>query len=338
MSGRYNGCYMRSFKILPVVSLSRISSLSRDGLKRLEWIDWYYCHGKNAERTCRHFSLSKSVFYRWLNRFNKYNLKTLEFDTHTRRPDHLRKMTTPREVISLVCKIREDDPEKSKYEIQAELRQLHGVKLGYNTIQKIINRDPKLAILKKKVRRYRNHKIDRIPASYDLKDKDLGSLIQVDTKHYYVLGERYYIFAAVDCKSRYAYTYAYTRISSNSAQDFLERVKAYFPFPMSAINTDNGSEYLLYFHKLTTDLGIPHYFSKPQTPTMNSRVERLIQTLEYEFLNYQNICPEISDLRDMCEKFNTKYNQHRYHRALHYQTPQMYVKTYQEKGGQPFSI
>jgi len=338
MSGRYNGCYIRSFKILPVVSLSRISILSRDALKRLEWIDWYYCHGNNAEGTCRHFSLSKSVFYRWLNRFDKYNLKTLEFDTKTRRPERLRQMTTPREVIRLVCQIREGDPEKSKYEIQAELRQIHGVKLGYNTVQKIINRDPKLAILKKKVKRYRNHKIDRIPAAYDLKNKDLGSLIQVDTKHYYVLGERYYIFAAVDCKSRYAYTYAYTRISSSSAQDFLTRVKAYFPFPMLAINTDNGSEYLLYFHKLTKDLGIPHYFSRPQTPTMNSRVERLIQTLEYEFLNYQTICPEISDLRQMCERFNTKYNQQRYHRALNYQTPQMYVKTYQEKGGQPFSI
>ena len=329
---------MRGFKILPVMSLSRISTLSRDGLKRLEWIDWYYTHEKNAEGTCRHFSLSKSVFYRWLNRFDKYNLATLEFDTQTRRPEHLRKMTTPREVISLVCQIRKDDPEKSKYEIQAELREIHGVTLGYNTVQKIINRDPRLAILKKKIKRHKNHKIDRMPAAYDLKDRDVGSLVQVDTKHYYVLGERYYIFAAVDCKSRYAYTYAYTRISSSSAQDFLTRVKAYFPFPMSAINTDNGSEYLLYFHKLTKDLGIPHYFSRPRTPTMNSRVERLIQTLEYEFLNYQTISPEISQVREMCEKFNTKYNQQRYHRALNYQTPRMYVKTYLQKGGQPFSI
>src|SRR3989338_6477382 len=123
MSGRYNGCYMRSFKILPVVSLSRVKELSREALRRLEWIDWYFTHEKNAEATCRHFSVSKSVFYRWLNRFNKHRLSTLEFDTRTRRPNHVRKMTTLQSTIELVCAIRQADPEKSKYEIQAELRQ-----------------------------------------------------------------------------------------------------------------------------------------------------------------------------------------------------------------------
>src|SRR3989338_10300762 len=140
MSGRYNGCYMRSFKILPVVSLSRVKELSREALRRLEWIDWYFTHEKNAEATCRHFSISKSVFYRWLPRFNKFNLSSLEFNTALRKPHHLREMTTPKEVIDLIYQIRASDLEKSKYEIQAELKDLHGVSIGYNTIQKIINK------------------------------------------------------------------------------------------------------------------------------------------------------------------------------------------------------
>jgi len=337
--GRYNGCYMRSFKILPVVSLSRVATLSKDALRRLEWMDWYFIHGQNAESTCRHFSLSKSVFYRWLHRFNKYNLSTLEFDTATRRPLHTRQMTTPQSTTQLVCDIRSADPEKSKYEIQAELRQKYGIKIGYNTIQKIINRHAYLLAGSKRYRtKSRKYKIARVRAAWELKDKALGSLVQVDTKHLYILGIRFYVFAAVDCKSRYAYTYAYTSISSRSAQDFLSRVQSHFPFPVAAINTDNGSEYLLYFHRLTESLGIPHYFSRPRTPTMNSRVERLIQTLEYEFLAYQELLPEIAQVRKLCEHFNTKYNQERYHRALKYQTPYQYVTLHQEKGVQSFSI
>lgn len=330
---------MRSFKILPISSLSRLSELSKTALRRLEWMDWYFSHDRNAERTCRHFSLSKSVFYRWLNRFNKHKLSTLEFDTRTRRPNRVRQMTTPPETIRLVCDIRQADPEKSKYEIQAELKQKYGISIGYNTIQKVINRHTYLTVGSKRYRtKSRKYKIARIKAAWNLKDRSLGSLVQVDTKHLYILGTRFYVFAAVDCKSRYAYTYAYTTISSKSARDFLSRVKTYFPFPLEAINTDNGGEYLLYFHHLTQEMDIPHYFSRPHTPTMNSRVERLIQTLEYEFLAYQELVPEIAKVRQLCERFNTKYNQERYHRALNYQTPGQYVTLYQEKGGQPFSI
>ena len=138
MSGRYNGAYMRAFKILPAFVIQS-ASLSKDALRRLTWVDWYSSHGKNAEATCRHFGLSKSVFYRWLNRFNPHNLRSLEFDPATRKPYRLRQMTTPQVVIDQVVTIRREDPEKSKYEIQAELRD-QGIVLGYNTIQKIINR------------------------------------------------------------------------------------------------------------------------------------------------------------------------------------------------------
>src|SRR3989344_2956130 len=111
---------MRAFKILPVEMKVKDFNLSKDALKRLTWMDWYFTHGKNAEATCRHFSISKSVFYRWLPRFSQYNLATLE--GNSTKPHHLREMTTPKEVVNLVSTIRGDDLEKSKYEIQAELK------------------------------------------------------------------------------------------------------------------------------------------------------------------------------------------------------------------------
>lgn len=331
MRGKYNGSKMRAYKYFPSIKI-KLSKLSKEAQQRLYWMDWYMSHGKNAELTCRHFGISKSVFYRWKNRFNKHDLSTLEGESS--RPHTVRSMTTPKGIIDQVITIRREDPEKSKYEIQAELKE-KGVVIGYNTIQKIINRHIFLKNTQhvKKVHRHRVYKIARMRAAKELKDKGLGTLVQIDTKHFYVLGQRYYIFAAIDCKSRYAYTYCYQTISSKSAEDFLQRVTGYFPFRISAVNTDNGSEYLKYFHALCEQRGIPHYFSYPHTPQMNSRVERLIQTLEYEFLNYQDALPEISEVRRLCEEFNTKYNQKRYHQALHYQTPQSYVTNYLQKGG-----
>ena len=331
---------MRAFNILPVPVI-QAASLSKDALRRLIWIDWYFTYGRNAEKTCRHFGIAKSVFYRWFNRFNRSNLKTLEFDTKTRRPHNVREMTTPLWIQTRIYEIRLNDLEKSKYEIQAELKD-EGVIIGRKCIQKVINRHPELLNIqhKKKLKKYRNHKIARIKAAIELREKDLGSLVQVDTKHFYVLGRKFYIFSAIDCKSRYGFIYCYRSISSASGKDFIRRVREYFPFPIQAINTDNGSEYLLNFHKEIEAWGIPHFFTNPHCPKQNGRGERFHQTAEYEYFNYQeDLLDNLEMINVRCMLFNTKYNTKRYHAAIGYKTPQKYVSILlQKRGGQPFSI
>jgi transposase InsO family protein len=331
---------MRHYNILPVNTI-RSASLSKDALKRLWWMDWYQTHGTNAEATCRHFGISKSVFYRWKNKYNPANLKSLEFDTRTRKPKNTREMTTPFWIQERVYNIRLDDLEKSKYEIQEELKR-EGVIVGQSAIQKVINRHSELLNTQhwKKVRKHRNYKIARIRAAVELREKDLGSLVQIDTKYFYVLGKKFYIFTAIDSMSRYGFLWCYRTISSVSGRDFLTRVKEYFPFPIQAVNTDNGSEYLLEFHKQLVAWGIPHYFTSPHCPKQNGRVERLHQTAEYEYFNYQeDLLDDLEMINGYCMKFNTKYNTKRFHRSLGYKTPEECVILHlATKGGQPFSI
>lgn len=322
---------MRAFKILPKTVRAQVVSLSFDARRRLEWMDWYMSHGQNARLACRHFGLSPDTFYLWKNRFNKYNLSSLEFNTKTRRPHKLREMTTNPSTLKLIYEIRLEDARKSKYEIQEELKRA-GIKVSTKVIQKVINRHFELRNPEhqKRVQKHRNYKIARVRASRELKEKDLGSLIQIDTKHLYILGQRFYIFVAIDCKSRYGFAWAYKTASSVSAADFLLKVLDYFPFSIKSINTDNGGEYLLNFHNLCEQLSITHYFSHPHTPKMNSRVERLIKTLEYEFLHYRELLPELEEVRSICQEFNTYYNQERFNQALKYQTPQEFVLSYQK--------
>src|SRR3989337_1692204 len=95
MKGLYNGSYMRAFKILPR-NVIMAANLSKAALKRLSWFDWYHAHEKNISLTCRYFGISRDTFYLWKKRFNPRYLQSLEFDPKTRRPRHVREMTTPR--------------------------------------------------------------------------------------------------------------------------------------------------------------------------------------------------------------------------------------------------
>ena len=185
---------MRAYNIVPWEQI-RAVSLSRKAQKRLVWIDWYHNHGKKVRLTLRHFTLSPDVFYRWLKRFEAKGLLGLEDDKKTRRPNKVRKMTTRATTIDRIKSIRILDLEKSKYEIQAELAD-EGIFCGTTTIQKVINRNPSLLNVQhhKRVRKHRNYKIARIKAARELREKDLGSLVQVDTKYFYVLGHKFYIF------------------------------------------------------------------------------------------------------------------------------------------------
>ncbi len=153
------------------------------------------------------------------------------------------------------------------------------------------------------------------------------------------MNKKFYLFSAIDCKSRYAFVYCYKTISSTSGKDFLEKVKAYFPFSIQAVNTDNGSD-LLEFHKLLVSWQVPHYFTDPHCPKQNGRVERLHQTAEYEYFNYQeDLLDELEMINDRCMEFNEKYNTKRFHRSLGYKTPLEAVLEYQQKKGVlPFSI
>lgn len=331
---------MRHYSILPMPVI-QTAGLSKDALKRLSWIDWYFTHGKNAELTCRHFGISKSVFYRWFNRYNPRSLQTLEFDTKTRRPHSIREMTTSPEILRRIYEVRFEDRRKSKYEIHEELKR-EGALVSHKVIQKVINRHQELqnTQYKRKHKKRMRLKIARVKAARELREKSLGSLVQMDTKYLYILGHKFYVFAAIDCKSRFAFIYAYTTISSASGKDFLKRVKAYFPFEIHAVNTDNGSEYLKEFHEeLEQNWKVPHYFTDPHCPKQNGRVERLHQTTEYEYFDFADTLPSLEEVRNHCMLFNTWYNTKRFHQSLNYQTPMEVVqKSMQQKGGQPFSI
>jgi hypothetical protein len=339
MNGRYN-VPMKAYKILPgCISLSRIRALSPKAKRRLEFLDYCHAHKGNISLTVRHFGISFETFYTWKARFNPYNLSSLE--SKSTRPINVREPETPPNIEDIVVSIRREDIEKSKYEISEELKR-ENIFISPSCVQDIINRKaknfPELinTNYRKRVKRYKNYNIARIKAVRELKDSIPGALVQIDTKHLYVLGRRFFQFSAIDCKTRLSYFSVFKTGSSLNAAVFLQELVKYFPFKITAIQTDNGAEYLLNFHNACSDAGITHYFTYPNCPKQNGRVERVIQTSEYEFwLHQEDLLPNLLMLNDKAGIWNIKYNTKRLNMAIGYKTPVEYLESfgYIFKGG-----
>ncbi|MBN2218767.1 MAG: transposase [Kosmotogaceae bacterium] len=327
---------MRSKTILPGTRrLSRFLEISPEAKRRLKWFDWYRSHGGNTRLTCRHFGISPDTFYRWKRRYQPYFPKTLE--SYSRRPHHYRQSRIPKETVDLVTKLRKEEMGLSKYKLSQILVRDYGIRLSPSSVNRILLSKGliKEANVSRDIRRRKriNYVIPRVRASKQLRYKQPGWLVQLDTKHLTVLGRRFYQFTAVDCYSRLSFSQAYTTISSSCAKDFLNRLTLYFPFRIKAIQTDNGSEYLLYFHKECLRRKITHYFSHPHTPKDNALAERMIQTTVYElWLFDETLIPELGYLNQKLSVWVGRYNTYRPHQALNYLTPMAYYQQYLKKG------
>jgi transposase InsO family protein len=159
----------------------------------------------------------------------------------------------------------------------------------------------------------------------DKKPTKPGELVQIDTKHEYVNGRKVYIFVAKDVKTRISFTFAYDRLNSKNAKDFLEKLINVMPFEIKGIQTDNGSEFLGEFTKALKKKDIKHYFNYPRYPKGQAYVERM-RTLQEEFVMYY----EDYELEDIYE-FNKKmmeymlwYNIERPHHSLNKKSPLQY--------------
>jgi putative transposase len=92
-------------------SLVRQGTISKDAARRLRWFD-YQAQCGNVWKTCRYFGITPQTFFRWKNRFDPYDLTTLE--SGSSRPHHVREAQTPARVVERVLKLRLQYPRWGK--------------------------------------------------------------------------------------------------------------------------------------------------------------------------------------------------------------------------------
>ena len=307
------------------VSLSRIpAGLSREAKVRVKWFDYHRECG-NASETCRHFGIARNTFHKWKRRYMPHLLASLE--DRSRRPRKLRSSKIPMEQVSLVKNLRTRYPYYSKYKLAVILKRDHGVMLSPSTVGRIITKydlffKPKYPAKKKRYVARRAIERKHLPVDYGIAKP--GDLIESDMKHLPFLGKRRYAFVAIDCAGKGATIKVASSPSSSQNARLVSHAQRTFPFPIRAWENDNGPENLKEFHEKLAEEKIPQYFAYPYCPDDKPFVERLIGTMEREFIQQGNLVSSVEEQQKRIDAWLDEYHNFRPHQSLGYLTPNEY--------------
>jgi putative transposase len=316
--------------ILPgAVRLARIQSLSKSKLvkNRLKWID-YYLKIKNARLVCRHFGICPSLFYKWLKRFKHLGIKGLE--NSSKKPMRFRQSKIPIKHIDIVRRLRILNPCFSKYKLRFILLRDYSIDLSYSTVGRII-KDYDLFFKHKYKSKKERYKYNRNRLPKDFKVSNPGDLVQSDTKHISFFGPKRYFYVITDCMTKITSIRVSSSISSRQSQLAFECARKHFPYKIKNSQNDNGSENLKELRNYLKEKEINQYFIRPRTPKDNSFVERMIGTIEREFIQQGNLTFDIKEQQELIDKWLNKYHTYRPHQSLNYLTPYEYYEKIKNK-------
>jgi transposase InsO family protein len=292
--------------------------LTREVKVRLSWIE-YYKKVQNVSKTCRYFGISRTTFYKWFRRYEKYGLRGLVDRPKT--PIRKRIPTIRRKYELEVVKLRNENPTWSKEKIARYLEKEKGIKLSPSTVYRVLKAFRLIERTKSIKQKTKQHNKDRRRTKTGLRARYPGEVVQIDLKHLVLRGVTYYQYTAIDKYSRLVFAEVYEKKTSRNTKLFIQEAMKYFGFGISKIQTDNGTEFMGEFEGYLREIGIEHYYSYPRTPKTNANVERVIRTIEEELWFIEGTEYPIDYLNNLLRKYIEKYNFVRPHYALGYMTP-----------------
>jgi len=154
--------------------------------------------------------------------------------------------------------------------------------------------------------------------------------------------EKAYLFVSIDRATRLVYLALKANKNAKSAVTFLNEAKAFYPYPITKLLTDNGKEFTDRFtngrkepsgnHKFDVECKkhqIEHRLTRPYTPKTNGMVERfngrIAEILRHNhFDNYEKLAQTL-------EYYLRCYNFFNKQKSLGYKTPIEKVKDWYEK-------
>jgi len=312
-------------------NLVRQGTISPEAVRKLRWMD-HYAKKRNARLTCRHFNISPKTFYRWLNRFDPYDLTTLEEES--RRPRHVRQSQTPAAVVEAILELRNQYPRWGKKKLVVLLAR-KGLKVSASTVGRVMNRlkargvlvEPVNVTQAKLARKRRRKPRYAIRKPKDYRIEAPGDLVEVDTLQIKLVpNEIRYQFSARDVVCRFDVIRAYKRQTSLKAAHFLHYLRKKFPYPIKAIQIDGGSEFMDQFEEACRSKQIPLFVLPPKSPKLNGHVERSNRTHREEFYEVYDVDLDLEAHNRQLVQWQHVYNYIRPHESLDYLTPYQYYR------------
>jgi putative transposase len=304
--------------------------LSRDGRRRLAMVDWHAAHGRNVSLTARHFGVSRPTVYRWLGRFERLHLETLE--DRSSAPRRRRRPSWTVDQVEAVRAMRERYPRWGKAKLRILLRR-DGLELSVSMVGRILGylarrgvlREPASRRIGVRQRRWRRPYAVRRPSDWAIERP--GDLVELDTLDIRPPGVTHPFkqFTARDRVSRWDTVELRRNALARTAAGVLDALEARMPFAVRAISIDNGSEFMAEFEAACQARAIRLFVLPPRSPKLHGTVERANRTHTEEFYEVTDAAPELEALQAGLAAWELCYNTVRPHQALGYLTPAEYL-------------
>lgn len=299
---------------------------SAEAKRRLLVVNWYEEHGGNARLTARRFGRSPDTICRWAKRHREHGVGGLE--TGSRRPRNVRQPLTPPHVSQRILELREENPGCGREKLH-RLLLAEGISISPKGIDRVISRLKARGLLREPLQNRKAPKphLQRLRRPHHLAVDSPGALVQMDSKYVQLPnGRTVFQFGAIDCFTRKRVVDLAPSLSSEEGARFLHKVISGFPFPVQAIQSDGGPEFLGDFTKTAAELQLTHYFNRPYYPQGNGRIERSFRTDDDEFYHVYDLPADFGGLRNALLAWNQRYESWRLHQALGYLTPDQFFQ------------
>ncbi len=277
MKGRYAGVSMRLHTAM-LPGAARLAGLpaepSEEAKRRMTIIRWFEEHDRRVRLTARHFGFSPDTVSRWANAYQKWGAGGLE--KGSRRPKNVRQPQTPPHVIQRILELREENQGCGREKLH-RLLLAEGIGISSKSIDRVIGRLKARGVLREplQMRKLAKSHLQRLRRPHDLRVDEPGALVQMDSKYVQLAnGRTVFQFGAIDYFTRKRVVDLAPALTSEEGALFLNKVISGFPFPVQAIQSDGGPEFLGQFTKTVAELRLTHYFNRPYYPQGNGRIER----------------------------------------------------------------
>jgi transposase InsO family protein len=301
--------------------------------QKMNIIKFYEQYGEKATKEA--FGADRRLISKWKKRLKEVGLAGLI--PISTRPHQLRHPDIPPEIISFIRQLREEHPRLGKEKIKPLLdkhcrpRKIRPV--SESTIGNIIKRHK--FFYQKSGRIYHNpdskwadsrrRKVKRLRIKHSPKPEEFGHIL-ADTVERVTNGIKDYFYCAIDAKLKFALTLHYKRLNSRNMLDFYQRFKSVYPEVIRYWQSDNGQENLGEFDEALRKDAIPHYFSYPRCPKINTYIERYNRTVQEEFIdNYIDIIDDKPLFNQKLADYLIFYNTQRPHKTLGLKSPIDYL-------------
>jgi putative transposase len=297
---------------------------SAEAKRRMNVVKWYLEHDRKLRLTARHFGFSPDTVRRWVDSYEQSGVRGLE--NGSRRPINVRQPQTPPDVVQRILELREENPAWGREKL-CRLLADEGISISPKSIDRVIARLKARGVLREPIRK---RKVCKPPLQRPRRPRDLvvsspGDLVQMDSKYVQLpSGKTVFQFGAIDCFTRKRVVALSPKLTSREGAGFLRFVVDRFPFPVLAIQSDGGSEFLGEFAQTAAELGLPHYFNRPNYPQGNGRIERSFRTDDDEFYHVHALPADFGGLHGALLAWNHRYESRRPHHALGYLTPDQF--------------